>query len=238
MKKLDENTIKHLYLQEKLSIQEIAKQLHCCKKRVKQRMLEWGIPIRVRSPRQNIHCRHCDAITLNPVFCSRSCAAAHNNKCKPKRKPSGKCVSCGDPIRSKYTYCKNCFPLSSLLHKTYGELCSLRKYQKHSAIRDHARKRFLASDLPKKCIICGYSKHIDVCHIKAIRQFSDATQLSEINSLLNLMPLCKNHHWEFDNNMMSKQDLAVIDDFNSSRRSRTLQAMLEASPPESAGGAV
>ena len=55
--------------------------------------------------------------------------------------------------------------------------------------------------IPYECIECGYKLHVDVCHKKPISQFSINTKLKIVNSKKNLMYLCKNHHWEFDNNV-------------------------------------
>jgi hypothetical protein len=50
----------------------------------------------------------------------------------------------------------------------------------------------------RKCSKCGYDKHIEVCHIKSIKDFDLETPISVINSLDNLMLLCPNCHWEKD----------------------------------------
>jgi predicted restriction endonuclease len=49
------------------------------------------------------------------------------------------------------------------------------------------------------CEVCGYNTHVEVCHIKSVSSFSDDTLITEINSIDNLVGLCPNHHWEFDN---------------------------------------
>ena len=41
--------------------------------------------------------------------------------------------------------------------------------------------------------------YIEVAHIKAVADFSDGSTLAEINSINNLIALCPNHHWEYDN---------------------------------------
>ena len=71
-----------------------------------------------------------------------------------------------------------------------------------SAIVKHARRVYQNSDKPKQCIICGYDKHYEVAHIKAVADFSDDTLVSEINSKNNLIALCPNHHWEYDNGLL------------------------------------
>lgn len=65
-------------------------------------------------------------------------------------------------------------------------------------IRTLSRKKYLRSNLPKQCFVCGYDKHFDVCHVKDIKTYSENTLIKEINSFDNLIALCKNHHWEFD----------------------------------------
>lgn len=87
---------------------------------------------------------------------------------------------------------------------TKGELIKRRKnYQSfRSDIRADARIAYEKSDRPKCCSICGYDKHYEVCHIKAVSDFSDDTPIPEINSISNLIALCPNHHWEFDNGIL------------------------------------
>ena len=71
-----------------------------------------------------------------------------------------------------------------------------------TAIANHARKLYMSSSLPKRCAICGYDKHVDVAHIRRVSSFPDEALIGEINSIINLMPLCPTHHWEFDNNLL------------------------------------
>jgi predicted restriction endonuclease len=68
-----------------------------------------------------------------------------------------------------------------------------------SMIQKDARRVYKLSNKPKKCICCGYNKHFEVAHIKAVSEFEDNTPISEINSENNLIALCPNHHWEYDN---------------------------------------
>ena len=68
-----------------------------------------------------------------------------------------------------------------------------------SAIAKNARKVYLLSDKPKKCICCDYDKHYEVAHIKSVNSFDDESLICEINDLDNLIALCPNHHWEYDN---------------------------------------
>jgi len=71
--------------------------------------------------------------------------------------------------------------------------------KKHSHARGHARKHALSSAIPHRCTVCGYTTHVQVCHIKALSEFPESASTAEINSDYNLTYLCPNHHWEFDN---------------------------------------
>lgn len=94
---------------------------------------------------------------------------------------------------------------SSLLNRTKGELLSDRKnYQSYrSAIRKLAEKIYTDSGQKKVCAICGYDKHAEIAHIKAVSEFDDSATIAEINSLNNLIALCPNHHWEYDNGIIT-----------------------------------
>lgn len=53
-------------------------------------------------------CSTCGTLSNNPRFCSRSCAARHNNSVKPKRSLKNKCKLCALPIKSYWVYCEGC----------------------------------------------------------------------------------------------------------------------------------
>ena len=97
---------------------------------------------------------------------------------------------------------------SPILKVTKGELFSNRKnwQSARTAIRKLADMIFKKSNKPQKCAICGYDKHTEIAHIKAVSEFSDDVFISEINDINNLVALCPNHHWEFDNGLLSEED--------------------------------
>lgn len=74
---------------------------------------------------------------------------------------------------------------------------------KYSAINSNARTLQKYYEKEKSCKNCGYDKHVEVAHIKAIADFPDNSLISEINAKDNLVYLCPNCHWEFDNNLLS-----------------------------------
>lgn len=69
-------------------------------------------------------------------------------------------------------------------------------------IRKLAQKIFEESEKEYKCPICGYNKHIEIAHIKAVADFDDNSTIAEINNPNNLIGLCPNHHWEYDNGIL------------------------------------
>ena len=98
----------------------------------------------------------------------------------------------------------NIKPVESILDKTKGELFSSRKnwQSARSAIRKLAEAAFKESNPSPKCAICGYHHHVEVAHIKAVSEFEDSATIREINSIDNLIGLCPNHHWEYDNGIL------------------------------------
>ena len=91
-----------------------------------------------------------------------------------------------------------------LLNKTKYDLFKSRKnwQSARSAIRKIAHSIFMDNNPFPKCAICGYSHHVEVAHIKAVSEFDDSVTIQEINSINNLIGLCPNHHWEYDNGIL------------------------------------
>ena len=175
------------------------------------------------------HCLNCDSIFITKdkrqKYCSRRCAAIVNNSKSIKRIAISytNCKICGihvdlkpkpDGGFYKRNYCDPCLKalkITSLIgtflecdlfvNQTKGSLYSRRKnwQSANSSIRSHARKVYFASNLPKQCNVCAYDKHIEICHKKQVKEFTENVTILEINSLDNLIALCPNHHWEFDN---------------------------------------
>ena len=151
------------------------------------------------------NCFKCQKPTTNPKFCSKSCANSFANK-KPKRTKKKFFCHCGKETQNRRKFCKECHPnYRDWNQVSLFDVISKRKYQSHSRIRDNARKTFFKHMAGKqlKCFNCGYSKHIEVCHIKPIYSFDLNTKIAEINSITNLVGLCPNCHWEFDNNLLT-----------------------------------
>lgn len=88
--------------------------------------------------------------------------------------------------------------------RTKGDLfTTFKNWQSaRSFIRRNSQEKYLKSGRPLKCKVCGYDKHVEIAHIKAVSEFSDETHIGEINSIDNLVALCPNHHWEYDNGIL------------------------------------
>jgi len=163
----------------------------------------------------SMNCLHCQKETSNPRFCSRSCATSFTNKLSPKRKLTKKCSKCENIVRNyRSKLCENHFKEMKLAsneeykNRTMGFYRSKECLQKlhKSSIHAHVRGlcRLWLKHLTKlPCKICGYDKHVELCHIKPLSSFSDTDLISEVNSESNVVQLCPNCHWELDRGLIS-----------------------------------
>lgn len=156
-------------------------------------------------------CIHCGAETTNPKFCSRSCSATYTNKANPKRKITRTCSKCDESVKDYRSYmCQKHFDehqaakATNIAEKTLAEYYSspsvihLHPSSKAAHVRNFARSWFKhLTKLP--CANCGYSLHVELCHIAPIRDFPETAKLNEVNAVDNIIQLCPNCHWELDN---------------------------------------
>ena len=142
-------------------------------------------------------------------YCTKICTkkATKNSKylnlsgISRKIRNSNKC-QCGKVLNQYVKSCKDCIiaksSLDTIKDVTYKHL---HKSSAFNIIRSRAR------NIQKKlgftnCKICGYSKIVETCHIKAISSFGEETLVSIVNHPDNLLSLCPNHHWELDHNLL------------------------------------
>ena len=154
----------------------------------------------------------CTNQTTNPKYCSRSCAAQHTNILYPKKKTKKKCIVCNDSVKSyRHSRCEKHhleYQEQKYQNRTVGEYRNMLSLKgKHpSWAHSHIRlfNRSWNKDLIQlPCAKCGYSKHVELCHIKDVASFSDDALLKDINSKENVIQLCRNCHWELNNNLIS-----------------------------------
>lgn len=156
-------------------------------------------------------CLNCSKETANPKFCCRSCAASTNNKLFPKRVSDRKCTKCDEPACSyRSQLCtlhreefrvarKNQWATRSLSEFRNSEGV-LGKHPSWANVRVRLMARTKLSHLSSQpCSKCGYDKHVELAHIQPVTSFPDTALISEVNSESNIIPLCPNCHWEFDN---------------------------------------
>lgn len=160
-------------------------------------------------------CLRCGEKTNNPKFCGRSCSASFNNARgqSPKRNLEGACDRCDKSIPTRQKYCRECrIEVDRENRKVNWETATIDEYKgsgnaneggRYRSIRGASRKSYIESGRPMECFVCGYDVHVDVAHIQAVSSFSGDTLLTVVNSLENLIALCKNHHWEYDNGILS-----------------------------------
>jgi predicted HNH restriction endonuclease len=154
-----------------------------------------------------MNCLYCQAKTSNPNFCSRSCAAKINNHKYPKRSKIESVCVCGENKTKSAKNCRNCSNENKFLNygkKTLEESVLESKHyaakHRYEKIRQHAKR--VANKFnwySTKCEKCGYDKHVELCHKKPIYSFDKTTLIQDINSKANLLFLCPNCHWEYDN---------------------------------------
>lgn len=144
------------------------------------------------------NCLHCNALTTNPRYCSRSCAAKELNKIPKRKLGKYRCKTCHVPIKSGYMYCSDCWS-PGRGDITLNEAIYTRHHKSSAYALVRTRARQVTKNRPQVCSSCGYNKHVEVCHIKPISSFDETTLLSTINAEDNLKLLCPNCHWEFDN---------------------------------------
>lgn len=159
-------------------------------------------------------CLHCGNETTNPKFCSRSCSAKETNKI-PKRKLSKKCSNCDSLVRNyRSTLCEHHYQEHLKRKSDYVKNMTLADYTERDCIKKlHRSSRFAhirglcrtwnKDKLELPCHICGYSKHVELAHIKPLSSFPPTALLKDVNSPDNIVQLCPNCHWEFDNGLIS-----------------------------------
>ena len=149
------------------------------------------------------------------AFCSRSCATKINNSLSPKRKKTTLCVDCQAPVSRVGGRCRSCLIAHNnhLSGQTTKKLTLAEYWAKASVSGKHpswknshirALNRAWNRDLTElPCAVCGYAHHVELCHIKPLSAFPPTATVGEVNARENVIQLCRNHHWELDNGLLS-----------------------------------
>lgn len=163
---------------------------------------------RLLTHRNYMNCITCQKETNNPKFCSRTCSAITTNKTHPRRKLNKTCSKCSCVVKS-YRHNLCVFHFEELNNNKTGNNTIEFYIKKNSIQGKHKSWKFvhirsLARNQHKHilklpCAKCGYSKHVELAHIRAISSFPITTKIKEVNSADNVIQLCPNCHWELDN---------------------------------------
>lgn len=215
MNKYTKEELEKLILQEKISYEKIGKIYNVSGNAIKKSAKKLGInlPQRRKINKSEIfskiktNCSKVDIlsdsdfikiINSNNGWRSISLSLGYKNivGSNTKRKILKRCSDLGIEIKIK--------KLQPTMLRTKKELISNRKnYQSYrSSIRRLAEVTYKNSGKPLKCFICGYDKHVEIAHIKAVSDFDNDALIKDINSKDNLIALCPNHHWEYDNGIL------------------------------------
>lgn len=164
-----------------------------------------------------ISCFECGKQTTNPKFCCQSCSAKNTNVRRPTRRTK-KCRRCESLIEKRFQYCDACKQHNRdyIKNKTLEQIIIKKGHRCLAFVGVRDRAKNIARRLGwNSCACCGYSKYIEICHLKPISDFSLDAKVSDINSLSNIVPLCPNCHREFDNNLMDENYITKIQEFTS-----------------------
>ncbi len=161
------------------------------------------------------NCLTCGKDTDNPKFCNHSCSAKYTNKNRiiiNSLKKEYFCFICkksmGIGRKNKRKYCISCKKEYSPNYKDWSLVTIEQHFKNLPNFQANSRIRALGKGIYKKskknfsCLNCGYSKHVEICHIKPISSFDRNTTISQVNDINNLVALCPNCHWELDNGFL------------------------------------
>jgi 5-methylcytosine-specific restriction endonuclease McrA len=165
---------------------------------------------RIVKPVQDKICPSC----LSPFKTNRSDKTYCSKECCLNQILYDKCPGCGNRKQKKSKSCINCCdkgmpknPENSLEKTIEDYENALSAIGKHPSWK-HAHIRSLARQYNKDmktlpCYNCGYSIHVEICHIIPISSFSKDTKIKVVNARTNLVQLCRNCHYEFDHDLLT-----------------------------------
>lgn len=169
-------------------------------------------------------CKECDKSFTQTIsslkgFCNHSCSASFNNHTRVRKLVWGSaggnksienlCRECGKYRKSdgRDSLCRPCRKLTDIVVfgrrriKSFTAVSARHKYQ---GIRSHAHRVAKLYNFKKTCsyLDCGYSRKVELAHIKAISSFEKETPLYIVNDPKNLAYLCPTHHYELDDGIL------------------------------------
>lgn len=99
------------------------------------------------------HCFHCQSVTTNPKFCSRSCSVSFHNRNTPKRARLRKCIGCDTKVLSSRKYCAICLENRPRIWQSTTEA------NRHYVRESRKRMKLRAVEYRGGCChLCEYSR--------------------------------------------------------------------------------
>ena len=144
-------------------------------------------------------CINCQTETVNPKFCTMSCAATYNNKKSPKRKSTkikSKCLNCGKCIKyyRNQGIGKYCSQQCCGQHKY--KIVSIPKILAGRKVGIGAIRTYLTETVGNKCSVCNQP---NIWNGKPLQLQLDHTDGNRDNwTLGNLRLICPNCHTQTD----------------------------------------
>ena len=181
-----------------------------------------------RNPPKSFKCECCNIFYIrtlnhrNEKFCSRDCLIKMRNlnkqntiKKKNKNYKKKQCATCTNVIHFYSIHCGQCHMLTereiirnTTLNEYHQKISVLGKHPSWINAQIRQFNRSWNKELTKlPCAYCTYDKHVELAHIKAVTSFDGHNTIGEVNELPNIIQLCRNCHWEFDNGLLSIEDI-------------------------------
>ena len=155
---------------------------------------------------------------IEELKCCKSIVSYHlfNKRKSIKKKNTCECGRPKSITAERCSICENKLRRDRLLSRTLQEIkdSTANKNNPYHIVRAQARMLLQESEREPKCAICGFSEHVEVCHIKPISSFPLDTKVKEVNDLNNLIYLCPNHHILLDKGKLSKEDISHISELS------------------------
>lgn len=151
--------------------------------------------------------------TKNQRFCSGKCRTRYHVR-KWAERNAKICKHCGTKIKhnASTNTCRKCLrenERKKLMETTLGDHLAQSQGEgkdRYNGIRGLA-KAWNPDINGNPCQNCGYDRHSELAHIKAISEYDRNAKLAEVNSPNNLLSLCRNCHWEFDHGLLTIEDI-------------------------------
>ena len=169
------------------------------------KMLEW---LGYKEPPVKSRYKPCEVCNKQFKGMGKCCSDLCTQKLRVGKPSISLCKLCSSNLDSERSFCNSVCKLNyGMSELTLKNTITLGKdASKFGNIRCRARS-LAFQHLPKRCEICSYSSHVEVCHIIPLKDTSENTPLSSVNNMNNLVVLCRNHHWELDNGLLSVKDI-------------------------------